>query len=177
MEKNRYRRTDKQLFVSFLAVCICLCFSKCTVSRSVSPVWAGWARHPPPFIRPEPIIMTSPQGSIHFNYHPLSNVCVRKPGKHFCMLGKVTDCSRDLFGNGDILCDSLWKVGHIFISERFGGTGCSGQTASFGTTSAQPAVRWLFVIGCVFGGGGVGVRTLCYYILIKISAARSTKGL
>lgn len=62
---------------------------------------------PPPFIRPEPIIMTSPQGSIHFNYHPLSNVCVRKPGKHFCMLGKVTDRSRDLSGNGDILCDSL----------------------------------------------------------------------
>lgn len=68
-------------------------------------MWARWAESeaPPPFIRPEPIIMTSPQGSIHFNYHPLSSVCVRKPGKkHFYMLGKVTDRSWDLSGSGDI---------------------------------------------------------------------------
>lgn len=47
------------------------------------------------------------------------------------------------------LCDALWKLGHVYISERFGGTGCPGQTASLSTTSAQPAVRWLYVCLCV----------------------------
>ncbi len=74
----------------------------------------------PPFIRPEPIIMTSPQGSIHFDYHPLSSVCVRRPGKQFYMLRKVTHTACEIFWGH--LCDSLWKLGHIYISERFGGT-------------------------------------------------------
>lgn len=115
-------------------------------------MWARWAESeaPPPFIRPEPIIMTSPQGSIHFNYHPLSSVCVRKPGKKTLLHARKGNRSllRFVRKRGH-LCDALWKLGHFYISERFGGTGCPGQTASLSTTSAQPAVRWLYVCLCV----------------------------
>ncbi|CAB1431061.1 unnamed protein product [Pleuronectes platessa] len=33
------------------------------------------------FIRPEPIIMASPQGTIHLNYPPLTSAYVRRPGR------------------------------------------------------------------------------------------------
>lgn len=72
------------------------------------------------FIRPEPIVMTSPQGSIHFNYPPLRGLCVRRPGKkHFYMLVKVTDGPRELFRKwGHLRLVSHGENWGIFVFQR-----------------------------------------------------------
>lgn len=84
----------------------------------------------PPFIRPEPIIMTSPQGSIHFNYHLLSSVCVREPGKHHYKLRKVTDRLWDCFIWVTVKTGAYLCFREIWCNTR---TGCPGQIVSLST--------------------------------------------
>lgn len=95
-------KKPKHFIISVLTLRVCLRFVNVQLVLSFSCLRRAQKRGLPPFTGPEPIIMASPQGSIHFNYHPLRGVCVRRPGKHFDVLGKVTDRRWDFSGNGDI---------------------------------------------------------------------------
>lgn len=125
---------DSGSFLRFLCSC---CFSSVSQESEMSR-----KRVLLPFIRPEPIIMTSPQGRIHFNYHPLCSVCVRRPGNHFYALGKRYDRKPVRFiylfiylfsGNKDI-CVTHCENWDMFVFRREiwwdTSTGCPGQIVS-----------------------------------------------
>lgn len=122
------------------ASCVCVCVYSSVVFLYLTRARWAESRGLPPIFRPEPIVMTSPQGSIHFNYHPLGSVCVRRPGKHFFFFFKHAtkgnkQPARSVRKQGAGLCDSLWKLGHICISERFSGT--RGNRLSWSNRVAQ----------------------------------------
>lgn len=95
----------------------------------------------PPFIRPEPIIMTSPQGNIHFSYHPFSS----STGHESLGNTQKGNSSWDFKEIGTFVWLIVKSGTYLYLEEIWwnAGTGRPGQIMSLGTTSAQPAVRWL----------------------------------
>lgn len=143
-------------------------------------MWARWAESeaPPPFIRPEPIIMTSPQGSIHFNYHPLSSVCVRKPGKNTFTCSERWQIAREICQETGT---SLWGIVKTGTCLYFGEIWWNRLSWSNRVAQHNICSTCCEVTVCVF----VRVHTHCISAcvtsvslnMIKIPAASGTKGL